>query len=103
MNYNEQSRVRLGGPDVVLLGVTMPRWDEVQATSQLRQELPETGVIIFSRHHRSVTGGYAVEWGAAGFIPKSDLARGLIRRVNEGRSEDQSGWDPRKNEDLPER
>ena len=69
-------------PDVVLMDISMPRMDGVEATKIIRREVPESIVIIVSQNDPAVVSSQAAEIGAAGYVNKDDLARDLLPAVD---------------------
>ena len=68
-------------PDVVIMDVTMPRMDGLAATRILRQEVPESDVIIVSQNDPTLMQKSAVEAGATAFVDKSEMAKDLVRTI----------------------
>src|SRR5512146_1846408 len=75
-------------PDVVVMDMTMPEMNGVDATRAIRQRLPETRVIMVSMHSSPEYVRRALEAGAAGYLVKRSASRELIdaiRAVHAGR------------------
>jgi CheY-like chemotaxis protein len=69
-------------PSVVLMDMTMPRMDGVQATKIIRAEVPEAKVVVISQNDPSVVRRQAIEIDACGFVAKADLSRDLLPTID---------------------
>jgi DNA-binding NarL/FixJ family response regulator len=68
-------------PDIVLMDITMPRMDGVQATKVIRQKVPEAKVILISQNGSSVGRRQAADADARDFVAKIDLSRDLLPTI----------------------
>lgn len=77
-------------PDVVLMDVSMPEMNGVEATKSIVREFPQTRVLIISQNDPEITKRQAREAGAAGYVAKADLSRNLLNSI-ESVADDHNG------------
>jgi PAS domain S-box-containing protein len=68
-------------PDVVLLDVTMPNLNGLEAARIIRREVPQAKVLVVSQHDVAYMVQRALEAGARGYVVKSELSRQLLAAV----------------------
>lgn len=60
-------------PDLVLMDVQMPGMDGIETTRRIRALTDPAVVVVMSTHESGDYQGMALEAGAVGFLPKSNL------------------------------
>jgi DNA-binding NarL/FixJ family response regulator len=65
-------------PDVVVLDVSMPNLNGLEATRQIRKALPDTEVLVLTMHDSEPLVREVLEAGARGYVLKSDAGRELV-------------------------
>jgi DNA-binding NarL/FixJ family response regulator len=68
-------------PDVIVLDLTMPELNGVEATRQIRKALPGAEVLILTMHESEQLVSAALAAGARGYILKADTARLLVSAI----------------------
>lgn len=68
-------------PDVVVMDVTMPRMDGIQATRAIKQELPEIRIVGLSMHEQGDMAKTMIEAGAETYLTKGGPAGDLIKAI----------------------
>jgi DNA-binding NarL/FixJ family response regulator len=68
-------------PDVVVLDVTMPRMNGIEACRIMKQKDPELEVLFVTQHDSPQMMREALAAGARGYVVKSNLARDLVEAV----------------------
>ena len=69
-------------PDVILMDVTMPVLNGIEATRQIKSELPEVKVLALSVHSKREFILDMVKAGASGYMLKECVLEDLIRAIN---------------------
>lgn len=68
-------------PDIVVMDITMPELNGLEAARQIRKILPKTEILVLSLHFTDQLVREAVDAGAHGYLLKSDTDRDLITAV----------------------
>ena len=74
-------RVKALDPDIVILDITMPRLNGIEAARQLREVAPRTEILILSMHYSERVMRDVLEAGVRGYLLKADAAEHLVRAV----------------------
>ncbi len=87
-----EEAIRLAGssaPDVIIMDISMPRLDGIEATKQIKALHPNIAILILSAYDDDQFVFNLIEAGAAGYLLKSVRGHELIeavRAVNAGES-----------------
>src|ERR1700688_205587 len=65
-------------PDIVVLDVSMPRLNGLEAARQIKKENPDPQIIIITQHDSPQIRSAAIEAGAQAFVTKSAVASELV-------------------------
>ncbi len=68
-------------PDVMVLDVTMPRMNGLEACRLIRQKAPGMEILFVTQHDSPQMMREALEAGARGYVVKSNAARDLLEAV----------------------
>ena len=68
-------------PDLVIMDISMPGLNGIEATRQIRRELPSTEVLVLTMHEGAGVVRQVLDAGARGYLLKSDAGRELISGV----------------------
>lgn len=68
-------------PDVVLMDIAMPVLDGIEATKEIRRDLPATRVIVLTGSASNQDVSRARTAGAHGYVTKDQIAGDLLRAI----------------------
>ncbi|PYX46665.1 MAG: hypothetical protein DMG79_15770 [Acidobacteria bacterium] len=68
-------------PDVMVLDVTMPRMNGLEACRVLRRQYPQLEILFVTQHDSPQMMREALDAGARGYVVKSNAARDLLAAV----------------------
>jgi DNA-binding NarL/FixJ family response regulator len=69
-------------PDLVLIDLSMPQKNGLEATMELRKTFPEMRVLIYSQLSGLALKEECLRWGAHGFVEKSQMPETLMEEVH---------------------
>lgn len=83
-NGNELLEIAEQKPaDVYILDISMPILNGIEATDRLIRMDPENKIIILSRHDNKELVKKALEFGARGYVLKSNTGEELVNAIND--------------------
>lgn len=59
-------------PDIIIMDLDMPKLNGLEATRRIHEFSPTVRILILTFHENSVLPKIAQEWGAQGYVLKSD-------------------------------
>src|SRR5438874_8195243 len=68
-------------PAVVVLDLTMPELDGLEALRQIKRALPDVEIVIFSAYHSEEVIEQLFDAGAKSYIRKSDAGQHLVAAI----------------------
>ena len=68
-------------PAVVILDISMPELNGLEATRQILKDLPQTEVLILTMHESEQVVREVLDAGARGYVLKSDAGQDLVAAV----------------------
>ncbi len=74
--------VKRGKPDLVVLDLTMPEMNGLEVTTAVREQSPETEVLVLSMHFSEELAREVLRCGALGYVLKSDVDAELLEAVD---------------------
>lgn len=69
-------------PDVIILDLSMPDMNGLDATRRIVEESPQTEVLVLTMHHSEQLAREVLQAGARGYLLKSDADQNLIAAVH---------------------
>jgi DNA-binding NarL/FixJ family response regulator len=74
--------VRRLRPDIVVMDLSLPELNGLEATRQIVKESPQTEVLVLTMHHSEQLARDVLQAGARGYVLKSDADQNLIAAVD---------------------
>ena len=75
-------QTRLLDPDILVLDLSMPELNGLDATRRILRESPRTQVLVLTMHHSEELAHQVLQAGARGYVLKSDADRELVAAVD---------------------
>lgn len=69
-------------PDIILMDITMPRMDGIEATRRLSHELPQVRIIGLSMHEEQELGAAMRQAGAVEYVMKGGPSKQLLAAIH---------------------
>jgi PAS domain S-box-containing protein len=70
-------------PDVIVLDVSMPAMNGLEAARRIRSEVPQSEILILTQYESREMMHEAMSAGAKGYVVKSDISRDLLSAIEE--------------------
>jgi DNA-binding NarL/FixJ family response regulator len=69
-------------PDIVVLDISLPGLNGLEATSRILKESPGSEVLILTMHHSEELAQQVIKAGARGYVLKSDADQSLVAAID---------------------
>lgn len=77
------SLVEVMRPDVVLMDISMPDMDGIEATRIISSKFPETKVVVLTMHNDQTSGDTALQAGACRFLTKDCGRDNILKAITD--------------------
>lgn len=75
-------KARQHQPDVVLMDISMPRMNGLEAITRLRRSVPQSKILVLSMHDNREYISQVLRLGARGYVLKDTAPSELIKAIN---------------------
>jgi len=69
-------------PEIVVMDIAMPKMDGIEATRQVREQFPDTEVVILSMHAKKAYIDQVLKAGAKGYVLKDSDEENLLSAID---------------------
>ncbi len=69
-------------PDIVIMDITMPKVNGIDATKRISTKLPQIKVLVLSATQDCHLAGKALKAGAKGYVPKGSIFNELVDAIH---------------------
>lgn len=70
-------------PDIVIMDLSMPNLNGLEATHQIKRDVPDVKVLILTQHENEEYVMQIIKAGASGYVLKTSVSDDLIKAITE--------------------